>query len=1230
MNLRGIVNFKGEKYFAINKRNTTSDKWIILSPMTRADANRQILGQPTKDNVLDSTCYGATLDHVLEYYDKKLKSGKVDVMKKRRTDITNLIVDSIITFKIYGYQSNQIVIDNEFVNSYGNLRRDFEANTPQFSVSYSMSDKQFTYLKYKSELISFELEAVDTVPTPKIGADLVESASRTFKERVFFTNVADIKFENLAKAHDLSWYKNKKYIMIENNEQFEKYVMTPLLKTIALNKKLGQKTLLAMDTETTGLGIFKLFAGSEQKDHIVTMQLSWEDNQAVLINFDMEVFDNVDHDYVRDRLHPLVKEYIGKDREKPITMRTMEGEVITFCRNDILVIGHNTIFDGKVTIDMGAQWFFDEDTLEMIFDLNAGDSKGEKGLKKLSKRLLGIDQLQLSDTLGKNNEDKFRYITDKEVALVYGGADSDCTRMVWKILYSVMPPRVYKAYKKYHMYMWYILAQSEYDGIKLKEEVLKKNATLVEHNLQAIENFIYTYVGKKIIEKEIKDQIVYEVEHQGVIYDNPKEEYYKRLEQKDMANAIHRFNINGADVRDILYETLGYPVIAYTNSGLPATNKDTLLKLSQHTRNVPSTEMKDHLISEDGETILIDKNKFNNYRFPLCYVLLKYKDLYKEYRGYYLPFQKSDMGGYLYKGFSTTNIETFRISNPVQTTKKDLKKCIGAYDDDWYPVNWDMAQVEARVFVSQAKDERMIERLNDSENDYHTETAATMYSIPPYTVTKPLRKASKTINFGLPYGLGPKKMCERIHGVITDDFLFDTKLKVEIYKKTNAPTWNLLQGFRDSALDIWDCPTELRKVIGAEGKILGKVENAVGLYRVFDLTNVTESWQKDSVRRAAGNFPIQSFAACIFKLIIIRLFIRLGKEGLRDKFKIHMLVHDEIQCSVHKSIDPVYLMKIFKEECMIHIKGHATYFIGINFGDSWYECKRDENECPVNFVLEMIDKLERGEYIPRKWTDNPKDILDPAMHIFFKNRIYREFIGIQPTLHRYIDYDKLIEGLQSYTVRAYVTDKFPKTFKYDKDNADDAFLSHLMGWTYEYFQVDNFDIVYKNKAYKANELIDLMDGKAVDVSDVYIDLYEEEISDENWDLDDQESVTDFFITKYTIDDEEDTNVDPRSDLEKFLDGDFEEEDNFVNLEVRNKLIFIRIDTLMQMNLIKSQLTQTQSKDGLLLKFELRGIPRGSLRVVSDTNLKELDRLVTEVKTKNVQGYNYLNIDSFKM
>lgn len=1281
MRLLGEINYHNRKYIYALNQNKQKTEHMIINKTVQTDMMDIFFNKKNNTEELSvRNMKGFTPNHIKEFVTKQRVSGEVKHLPNSDNKIVYEILGAISKFRQYGYRADQKVESKEIIG--GKLFVKVRAETKDFKVDYNTMDNQYVYIDYKSKDLSFNLENIKGAPT-YVPPNLVR-ASRTLRERVYLENVSSVRFEDLVARHDVSHMYNvltntwvKDYRMISTIEEFEKYVMTPLLRELNRCITNKEKLLLAMDTESTGLNIFNLPSGSELKDSITTMQLSWTDNQSVLINFDMESFENVDLDYVMKRLFPLVKEYTktpddkGKPwenipaRNRKNKIKSITGEEIEFCRNDILVIGHNTIFDSKVTLDTGYQWFFDEDTLQMIFDLDPVGTKGKKGLKATTKRLLGIDQWELSDTLGKGNEDKFRYIQDERVALAYGCADSDCTRMNWKILRKLMPDTMYKAYKKFNMYTWFLLAQSEYEGLRINKNKLDLKTDIAEKNLKKLDNFIYHFVGGEIKKKSYY-RIVKDQQDRGLFKGNIAQEItrlFEETKQNNPESLVYKFKITGSDLRTVLYDKLEYPCEVYTEKGDKAVNKRAMEKLLRHKYDIPSNLMKHDLYTVDydkdnprhhkngkvkDDYILIKASEVNKYRYPLAFILSKYAELDKEYTGYYKPFSESDWGGRIYKGYSTTNIETQRISNPIQTTKKGIKELIIEHGEDWYCFNWDKAQIEARVFVAEAGDYRMVERLNNPENDYHTENASLMYDIKPYLVTKKQRKASKTINFGLPYGLGPDKMCERIHGVINKLNILDTNEKIFLYKKANMLTWNLLESYRDSALIEWKCSDELKKFLGYEGRKLGRVVNASGFHRLFDLTDVKENWQREKIRRAAGNFPIQSYAKDIFTWSIIRFHLKLCELGIRDKIKIHMLVHDEIQCSAHKSIDPVYLMSILQECCMPRIavkepavkpegeisptSKYMSYYIGINFGDNWLECKKDENECPVNFVRWMVSLLKSGEYKPVEWCDRPKDILTPYMHQFFIDRVYKEVNRLQPDIDNSpIDLDRILKTITNYTVRAYITDNFANScnIKVPKEGdkklinqlEDYRFFSHLIGWSLEKYGEDK-KILFDGVVYNPVDLINKGLVKDLSVEDIVDEVFEEDNEDDydfveyedDYSFDPADSVQDFInALEYQYEDEK-VLTEYEIELEKkeekvILDRKRREYGELKALRKLAGVIVIDLKNEEELNMILNECkgNSSQSEDAYRFRIKVNGRLRKNVKIDQAIDLIDLDQ-----------------------
>lgn len=160
-------------------------------------------------------------------------------------------------------------------------------------------------------------------------------------------------------------------------------------------------------------------------------------------------------------------------------------------------------------------------------------------------------------------------------------------------------------------------------------------------------------------------------------------------------------------------------------------------------------------------------------------------------------------------------IETRRIANPGQTMKANLKALVRSYDDDHYVLDFDMSQVEYRIMLSLAGFTEMVDKMKNPERDYHTETASMVNAKPAYKITKYERKHSKSVSFGVPYGLGDRSLCETMHGDTSSEHMVDTRVTLDKWKKRNAPIMELLGSAREEALEEWYVSDDYRNFIDA-------------------------------------------------------------------------------------------------------------------------------------------------------------------------------------------------------------------------------------------------------------------------------------------------------------------------------------------------------------------------------------------------------------------------------
>lgn len=1096
MKLYGHISIDQQKYLVVYEDGKKKVTAHVLSEYHKEDMKASVMGGELKHPKLVSLnqLVGATLgeDYVAEAFSKTKLASEIKTYGRQL--IINKMLDLIGLINSYSFATKDVIISEERMLK-GEVAEVFRAKDNDVEISYErIPNKYYTEMHIKKDNIVLHLSSVEQYRCKlKVPMQKVSDSLATSKIRTAYLN--KVTFEDLKQIYDLSWLKGKDYRSIKSIEQFETEVINSIIEEYNKCMREGREFVMSVDTETTGLNICYLSDENLLKSHICATPISWKDNQAVVVFNDMAYFDNVPKQYMFERLRALV-EYGDKiviktkktgevlDSDKLGTLAKQAEEVKHILdRKKINLVGHNVMFDGKVFYDNGVTPYWNNDTMQMAFNLDPKAAKGKfnNKLKGLTRRIFGHETPELTDILGKGNEDKYKYLSDEAVAIIYGCADADYTRMLYFKLRELMrslPKDLYNVYRAQDMEMINELYISEYYGLLMDEKKVSEMADKTEHDLKTIHNFLKNYIGK-VVQKRNRFMEIQSRYRNGEI--TSEQFKYEVTNVRVSKDAMYDFEMKSSDYQKILFEILRYPIIGYTGkegdkNRKPSTDKFTMKKLASQMLDKPSRQMTEDLKSDDGKRTLIKAKKFNNLKYPVAYALQEYKILEKEFTSYFKPIRDQNLEGRLFKGYSLSRIETFRIMNPSQTMKSELKGLTLPFDGgkEWYMVDFDMAQVEYRIMVSIAGQVEMVERLKDPEKDFHTESAAALKGIPAHTVDKKFRKQMKAVHFGIPYGLGDHSLCETMFGRVNESTMYETVKLKSGFCERNDKVIAMLEHHRDEALIARDFFSEEFKdfcgmyddVEDENGNVtkvyrpVGWVKNEMGRYRLFDLSNLDKR-KIGTIRRAAGNFPIQAFAAELFRKILLNFRQRCIKEGIKDKIIWHMLIHDELLFSAHKSINPFYLYKLILEECMVTIEGHTEYFVGINMGDNWKDCKDDLAEAPVLFVREMARRWDEGEFANDTWVDDAKAYVDKYKVEFIKQRIHDVIKELQPNLdNEPIDFTNVRNNMANYMVRAYITDfyipsKFTEGGKVDGEwwdyNDDKKLLLALAVWAHRYF-----------------------------------------------------------------------------------------------------------------------------------------------------------------------------------
>lgn len=228
-------------------------------------------------------------------------------------------------------------------------------------------------------------------------------------------------------------------------------------------------------------------------------------------------------------------------------------------------------------------------------------------------------------------------------------------------------------------------------------------------------------------------------------------------------------------------------------------------------------------------------------------------------------------------------------------------------------VSFDYSQIELRVAAHLANDKKMIDAFKKGL-DIHKMTAAEIYNLPLDKVTPDLRRAAKTLNFGVLYGMGAQAFSES-----TGFSREDAKKFIDEYFKNFSGVRRYI---------------EATKAFAEEH---GYVQTLFGRRRHIPEIH-SQNWQiRREAERMAINMPIQGTATGdIIKIAMIHVDRWIKKEKLEGEIRMLLQVHDELLFEIKTSEIKKAAPKI--QSIMEHAADlKAPLAVDIKYGVNWGE-----------------------------------------------------------------------------------------------------------------------------------------------------------------------------------------------------------------------------------------------------------------------------------------------------
>ncbi|GAA9301457.1 DNA polymerase I [Helicobacter pylori] len=350
-------------------------------------------------------------------------------------------------------------------------------------------------------------------------------------------------------------------------------------------------------------------------------------------------------------------------------------------------------------------------------------------------------------------------------------------------------------------------------------------------------------------------KVLMDMEFQGFKIDAP---YFKRLEQ-EFKNELHvlerqildligvDFNLNSPkQLSEILYEKLELP------------------------------KNKSHSTDEKNLLKILDKH-------PSIALILEYRELNKLFNTYTTPLLRlKDKDDKIHTTFIQTGTATGRLSShspnlqniPVRSPKGLLiRKGFIASSKEYCLLGVDYSQIELRLLAHFSQDKDLMEAFLKGR-DIHLETSKALFG---EELAKEKRSIAKSINFGLVYGMGSKKLSETLNIPLNE-----AKSYIEAYFKRFPSIKDYLNRMKEEILKT------------------SKAFTLLGRYRVFDFTGVND-YVKGNYLREGVNAIFQGSASDLLKLGMLKVSERFKNN---PSVRLLLQVHDELIFEIEEKNAP--------------------------------------------------------------------------------------------------------------------------------------------------------------------------------------------------------------------------------------------------------------------------------------------------------------------------------------
>ena len=400
-------------------------------------------------------------------------------------------------------------------------------------------------------------------------------------------------------------------------------------------------------------------------------------------------------------------------------------------------------------------------------------------------------------------------------------------------------------------------------------------------------------------------EVIAEMEFTGIRLDVPllqrmsveMNESLTKLEAELHALAGHEFNINSIQqLREILFTHLGFKSIKKTNIGAEAsTDQETLEALARL----------DHPHVEFPRKLLEQRK------------IAKLKSTYVDA----LPALVNPRTGRIHASFNQTVAATGRLSSsdpnlqniPIRSELGGQIRRAFLPEKDWLLLAADYSQIELRLLAHFSEDQALQQAFAENR-DIHAMVAEKIFGVEHHQVSEAMRRAAKTVNFGVIYGISAPGLAQRLN-ISTKEAAAFIDAYFQKYPRVQEYQENLLKTCREQ----------------------GHVSTILGRRRQIEGVRPTTSFKnRNQPEREAINMQIQGSAADLIKVAMLNIHHRLKRE--RCQARMLLQIHDELVFEVPPS-EQGKIARLVHDE-MAHAlaaKLHVPLGVDMSIGPNWLD-----------------------------------------------------------------------------------------------------------------------------------------------------------------------------------------------------------------------------------------------------------------------------------------------------